>query len=227
MSNEAQSVVPFSAGRVAAKRCLPYLDKARVSFLEMCKKIGAEYGALEDQDKADFRKSLGLNKTTLKQYAAIASLSADKLRVIQEGGHHGATLIPPSKNTWAEIVYTKDAVLKQAAKKGLFTDFPVTRENIVRFKKTGQLPVIRREKTVVPSVLELIRAEIQKADASINRAVGHVSKARGLIDENEITRISGPELTSFRRQLELLYAEVAAIKPDLLNAATKILRGEV
>jgi len=62
------TVVQLSPGLAAAERCRPYMDKARESFLEACKKIGDEYAALADDQKRVFRDELRLSKRTLEDY---------------------------------------------------------------------------------------------------------------------------------------------------------------
>lgn len=233
----ANSLVQISPGLAAAERCRPYMDKARESFLEACKKIGSEYAALADDQKSVFRKELGLSKDTIQSYAKIARKADEKLAVIQGGRAGAAPAIPPSVETWKEIVTADDKTLKLAASKGLFTDYEVTRDNVRRFKRTGQLPAIKKldepevepretEKPKKPSPLPQIKDQLQKAETAINRAVGHVSRARALMEEHGVVNVTGPEVRALRKQFELLCAELAAADPNMLDRALKVLRGE-
>lgn len=223
--NAKTQVIPMSPGRAAADRCRPYIDKARTSFLDVCKKIGNEYSALANDQKQVFRHELCISDSTAKAYARVGLKADEKLRLI-EGAAGGPLTIPPSIEVWKEIVSADDSALKTAAKSGLFTEYEITKRTIAGFKRTGQLPAIKKSEKKSSTALSKVRSELQKAEKAINTAVGHVSKARKLIEDNAITDVRGPEVRAFKKQFELLCAEIAAANPDLLDNALKVLRGE-
>lgn len=189
--------VVISDGHAAAERCRPYMDKARTSFLEACKKIGKEYAALPDDEKKVFRDDLGLGHDTVRTYARIAERGEAKLELIQ-GVNAFTPNIPPSIRTWNTIVQTPDEILEKAAQKGLFTDYEVTQNNISRFSKTGQLPTIKKSEKSNPTALQKIKAEFQRAEKAVNTAAGCIGQVHHLMEEEGISDIKGPEVVPKR-----------------------------
>src|SRR5690606_33132992 len=156
--------------------------------------------------------------------------NAEKKLAVVQGVRRGAPppQIPPSLRVWREIARTDDKVLGTAAEAGLFTDYEVTAESVARFKRTGQLPAGKQldepevepretEKPKKPSPLPQIKDQLQKAETAINRAVGHVSRARALMEEHGVVNVTGPEVRALRKQFELLCAELAAADPNMLD----------
>ena len=223
------SRVDISPGIAAAKRCVPYLQKAETAFLEACKKLGSEYSALPDEEKVLFRSELKIGRTTIQEYASIANKADHTIKVIESSARHaGHHQIPPSVSTWSELVRTDDSILKTAAKAGLFDDYEITRTNIRRFKTTGRLPAVKKSETIPKRTpVGKLRAEINSAERAINKAYGHISAARGLMMDHEISQLKGPELTALKYSLEMLCAELLATDPKMLDKALKILRGHV
>lgn len=217
------AVVKIRSGEEAYNRVRPYLENAKTSLITLARQVGEEYSGLTNADeRAIFCKRLGWSKTRVKDFAKVGREFDAKQRVIEGQAPGLLNLGDLGIDHMVEITKTKDSLLKKAAKEGMFKKGVSTRQ-IIKLRETG---TVQKPPAPVVTEKDKIKKQLADAAAATDKAVGHVSKARDLMERHNISQVKGIEVRKLKRALRELCAEIAAANPDMVEDALAVLRGE-
>ena len=224
MATSKAKVIDLNTVDVAFDRVKPLLDSLRDNLKAAAEAVGSEYDKLPDSEKPAFAKKVqaeyGWSRKRLGDFAKISRQLPEKQEIIWGGAPPTDFTIDQSN----EIVRTPDALLREAAKQGMFDEKVSTRQ-IRELRRTGKVPV-KVEPPRPTTDLQRIKVLMGDADSHICKASLKVGEILAIMEDSGITDAQGPAAKSLIQSFEKLCTKMAAANPSTSKRAFAILRGE-
>lgn len=207
MNSQHSTVAVFeSKGVIEARKLKSKIENAKRVMLDTVIEIGERYRDLDDANKADFRRELGLSLPNVRRYAIISERYLDRAKTL--GVTPGVTPLDQTLSFAARVSALSDETFRKVIKEGSIT-LSSTSKDVAR-ASTAASP---------------IKQKIISATAAINLAARCINSVRALMEKDGISEIRGPEIRQLREEFQLLCAELMAADPETVERAKQVLKG--
>lgn len=206
MSQQTNVTVLESRGVIEARKLKSQIEGAKKLLIETVMEIGRRYSDLEDHDKADFRRELGLSASTLVGYAAISERYLHRVKALPSGS--AAAPLAQTVRFAEKLSRISDETFAAMVASGAVT----------LGSKSNDVARAAQAASPLQKSLKLAAGHIRDAALVINRI-------RTLMQKDGVTAIRGPEVRQLREEFQLLCAELMAADPETVERAKQVLKG--
>ncbi len=197
---------------------------AKRNLIELAVAVGKEYRGLPKGERQIFCQKLGWSQGRIQAFAKVGEKFPAKQKVITSR-RRDVCMDDLGVEHMLEISQTPDKTLEAAADAGMF-DKPVSKRDIIRLRKTGQ--ILKAKSEPIPKTdIEELRALMVRAENRMRKTSLAIASITALMEDAGIRDARGKEATALIKAFEKLCTKMATANPKTSARAFAILRGEV
>jgi len=210
-----------SAGERAYERVRPLIETTRRNLIELAVAVGKEYRGLPKGERRVFCQKLGWSQGRIQAFAKVGENFPAKQKVITSR-RRDVCMDDLGVEHMLEISQTPDKTLEAAADAGMF-DKPVTKRDIIRLRKTGQIP---QEKPKPKPGIAQAKGNLDNATAKLKSAAVNIRKLVHFMQKHSATQASGLDAFKLVSAIEDIADAIGEFDDETRSRAVEIIQGK-
>lgn len=214
-------VIIQSAGERAYERVRPLIEAAKRDLIELAVAVGKEYRNLPKGERQVFCQKLGWSQGRIQAFAKVGEKFPAKQKVITSR-RRDVCMDDLGVEHMLEISQTPDKTLEAAADAGMF-DKPVSKRDIIRLRKTGQIP---QEKSKPKTGIAQAKGDLDKAADKLRGATVNLNRLVYFMQKHSATQASGLGAFKLVSAIEGIADAIGKFDGETRSRAVEIIQGK-